>query len=154
MSEQRFPFSGIPTGWYMVGTSDELKPGAVLTRKYFGTELVLFRTEKGVFRASDPFCPHLGAHLGQGSVCGEELKCPFHGFRFDTDGNCTGTPYPGGRPPRKASLRLYPTRELNGMLLAFYDALGREPTWEAPELDTGVSPGFRWNSFELNSFIE
>jgi nitrite reductase/ring-hydroxylating ferredoxin subunit len=148
---QRFPFSGIPTGWYMVGTSDELPPGAVVTRKYFGTELVLYRTERGVFRASDPFCPHLGAHLGQGSVCGEELKCAFHGFTFDTEGTCTSTPYPGGRPPRKANLRLYPTREHNGMLLAFYDALGREPTWEVPNLDTQDSPKFRWNSFELNS---
>lgn len=148
---KRFPFSGIPSGWYMVGTSDELRPGTVLTRKYFGTELVLYRTEQGVFRATDPFCPHLGAHLGQGSVCGEELKCPFHGFTFDTDGKCTGTPYPGGRPPRKADLRLYPTREFNGMLLAFYDALGREPTWEVPDLDLQGSPLFRWNSFELNS---
>jgi nitrite reductase/ring-hydroxylating ferredoxin subunit len=148
---QRFPFSGIPSGWYMVGTSSELRPGTVLTRKYFGTELVLYRTEQGVFRATDPFCPHLGAHLGQGSVCGEELKCAFHGFRFDTDGKCTGTPYPSGRAPRKADLRLYPTRELNGMLLAFYDALGREPTWEVPDLDMANFPDFRWNDFELNS---
>ncbi len=149
--KKRFPFSGIPTGWYMVGTSADLKPGQVVTRKYFGGDVVLYRTEQGVFRATEPYCPHLGAHLGTGSVCGEELKCAFHGFTFDTQGDCTGTPYEGGRPPRKASLKMYPSREFNGLLLVHYDALGREPTWEVPELDMSSYPEFAWNDFELNS---
>ena len=44
---QRFPFPVIPTGWYVIAMSEELARGAVLPRRYFGRDLVLFRTQDG-----------------------------------------------------------------------------------------------------------
>lgn len=122
-----------PQGWFAVGFADELRPGAVLTRALMGGELVLFRTEAGVAAASDPWCPHLGTHLGQGRVEDGTLRCPLHGFRFGTDGACVATGH-GTRPPPRARLAMKHLREVNGLLLAWHDPLGATPGWEPPVL--------------------
>lgn len=131
-----------PDGWYAVGFSDELPPGAVRIRPFMGGEIVLFRGRSGVAAATDAHCPHLGAHLGHGgTVEGDTLRCPFHGFCFDRAGACVSTAY-GGRPPR-ARLRTHRLLERSGVLLVHHDAAGREPTWEVPELE----PGDGWSPF-------
>ena len=66
------------------------------------------------------FCPHLGAHFGfGGSVVDDRLACPFHGWRFNGDGENTLIPY-ADRTNKKACLRTYPTVERNGLIMAWY----------------------------------
>lgn len=126
----------VPNSWYAVAFSDELAPGAVLTRRLAGGDLVVFRTASGVACATDAHCPHLGAHLGRGGeVVGEELRCPFHHFRFDTRGVCTATGY-GTKPPPKARLRAWPLREQDGVIYVYYDSLDLPPEWAPHTLDT------------------
>lgn len=126
----------IPNSWYAVAFSDELRPGVVLARTVAGRELVVFRTRTGEACAMDAYCPHLGAHLGiGGKVEGESLRCPFHGFRFDTAGTCVATGY-GTKPPPTARARVWPLREVNGAILVYYDSEGVAPAWEPPTLDT------------------
>ncbi len=67
---QRFPMP-IPFGWFFVHYSDELKTGDVKSLHYFGEDLVLFRNEQGEVGLTEAYCPHLGAHLGDGEVVGE-----------------------------------------------------------------------------------
>jgi nitrite reductase/ring-hydroxylating ferredoxin subunit len=130
-----------PTGWYALAFSDELTRGKTLARTLAGVELVLFRTESGQPCAMEAYCPHLGAHLGYGGrVEGEQIRCPFHGFRFDTGGQCVATGY-GTKPPPTAKIRTWPLREMNGILLAALAPEGGAPSWEVPPLDmTGWSP--------------
>jgi nitrite reductase/ring-hydroxylating ferredoxin subunit len=124
-----------PEGWFALGFSDELRSGAVLSRPFMGGDLVLYRTSSGRARAVDPYCPHLGAHLGHGGrVEGDLLVCPFHGFAYDEDGACARTGY-GTKAPPRARLRQWPLRERNGLLLVHHDAAGRDPAWEVPALD-------------------
>lgn len=129
-------FLGFPAGWFAVGWSRELPPGAVLTRQFMGGDIVLFRTQTGEPCAVDPYCPHLGAHLGHGgSVQGNTLRCPFHGFHFDCSGRCVSVPY-GTRPPPAAKLRTWPIRERHGVLFVYHDPASAPPNWEIPDLDT------------------
>ncbi len=124
-----------PNGWYVVGYSDELPPGGIVTRRFMGQEVVLFRTRAGVASAVDPVCPHLGAHLGYGStVEGETIRCAMHGFCFTTQGVCVATGY-GTNPPPKAIVHAWPLCEKNNLILLYYDASGAAPTWEVPEVD-------------------
>jgi len=145
----RFPFPGLPAGWYVVALSQEIPRGKVLGRHYFEQDLVLYRSESGVLRVADAFCPHMGAHLGKvGVVEGDLLRCGFHGFRYDHGGRCVATAY-GGPPPARARLRLWELREQNGMVLVWYDPLGRPPAWEVPRLDDDRWTPMRWHRFSI-----
>ena len=124
-----------PMGWFAIAFSDEALPGSVLTRRFMGQDVVIFRLASGQASVVDPCCPHLGAHLGHGGkVDGEALRCPFHAFRFGPDGQCLSTIY-GSKPPPKAKLRTWPVRELDGLLLVYYDPQGQPPPWEIPAAD-------------------
>lgn len=124
------PYGAIPSGWYCVGFSGELAPGRVLARRYFGRDLVLWRTAGGRAVLGDAYCPHLGAHLGHGGrVEGEVLRCPFHGFCFDPEGRCVSTPY-GRKAPPGARIPTWEVREAHGVILAWFDSAGGAPGWE------------------------
>src|SRR4051812_45876125 len=80
----RYPMSPYPTGWYLLAESGSVQPGDVVPLRYFGKDLVLFRTDAGEAVVLDAHCPHLGAHLGHGgTVEGEAIRCPFHSWRFE-----------------------------------------------------------------------
>src|SRR5687768_7816549 len=93
--ERGFAALPMPFGWFAVGLSSELAAGEVKTLRYFGTEFVMWRgLEDNAVHAVDPFCPHLGAHLGVGGeVKGNDLRCPFHHWSFDGEGRVTDIPY-------------------------------------------------------------
>ena len=143
----RYPFSPYPEGWYHVAWSDELAPGDVRPLRVFGEDLVLFRTEAGEAVALDAHCPHMGAHLGEGGVVvGESIRCPFHFWRFGSDGRCAEAPYERrGRTPDSA-VRRWPLHEVSGLVLLGTAPGGGEPTWRMPEI-----PEFedsRWRGYD------
>ncbi len=135
----RSPFP-IPYGWFQVAWPGDVKVGQVVPLQYFGQHLALWRDDNGVPHVNDAFCPHLGAHFGHGgSVDGEELICPFHGWRFDAEGQNTLIPY-SERLNKKACVRSYPTVERNGLIMAWYHPEGAAPMWEIPEIPEFSDP--------------
>lgn len=145
MPVSRFPFP-IPSGWFQVEYASELGPTDVRPLRYFGKDLVLYRTEDGAPVLLDAHCPHLGAHLGKGGkVRGDAIVCPFHAWEFGPSGACTGIPY-AKRVPPKAEVRRWPVVERNGILWAFHDANGAEPTWEIPVVPEADDPD--WTGYE------
>jgi 3-ketosteroid 9alpha-monooxygenase subunit A len=140
-ADRRSPFP-IPFGWFQLAWSTDLEPGAVLPIEYFDRKLVLWRDEHGAPHANDAYCPHLGAHFGYGgTVAGDELVCPFHGWRFDAEGRNTLIPY-SERTNRKACVRSYPTIERNGLVMGWYHPFGEAPMWEIPEVPEFSDPEF------------
>ena len=83
---------------------------------YFDRHLVAWRDDAGELHVQDPFCPHLGAHLGHGGTVEDcQIVCPFHGWKFDAEGVNTEIPYsertnrkgtPAHLPGRRAQRRL------------------------------------------------
>jgi len=133
VGETRAPLP-YPDGWFSVCFSRDLPPGTVRTVPFMGQDLVLYRTAAGRACAIDPYCPHLGAHLGVGGkVQGEELVCPFHGLAFGPEGGCVRTGQ--GTTPPDASLTLRYTKEVNGAVMVWADHENRPPNWEVPERD-------------------
>ncbi len=126
----RYPFPSVPDGWFGIGASEDVGVGQVATLHYFGEELVAFRGEDGNVRVFEAYCPHLGAHLGfGGTVCGEGISCPFHGWRFDGDGLLAEVPRLGRRPPRVAA-RAWDVCERNGRIFVWHHARGAPPGYE------------------------
>ena len=150
----RFFTPAIPNGWFQVAYSDEIKPGDVKPLKYFGTDLVIWRSEEGVLSVLDAFCPHLGAHIGHGGkVKGNSIECPFHAWQFGTDGRCTAVPY-AEHVPRKAKLPTWDIKEVANMVMCWHHAEGEPPNFDIPDEipEWGSAEGVR--NDEWTEFIE
>jgi len=147
----RFPFTSFPISWYRVAAGSDLPVGKVQTLRYFGRDLVLFRTEDGKAHALDAHCPHVGAHLGWGGkIVGNTLQCPFHGWCIDGDGTCVKIPYCEKIPP-SARTRSWPVHEVNGQIMIYHDPSDGQPQWQIPEFPeynspewTSFTPGYHW----------
>lgn len=139
----RYPFSPYPEGWYLLRESAALGPGEVVPLRYFGRDLVLYRTDGGRAVVADAHCPHMGAHLGHGgAVDGEGIRCPFHRWRFDASGECSDVPYArDGRAPR-VCVRTWPVREHSGLVMVWCSEAGRDPWWEPPRRAEHGAPGW------------
>ncbi len=150
-SEQEFGPSGIalsayrfPTGWFIVGFASDLAAGEVKRVHYFGEELVLFRTEsgsgKGKVHVLDAYCQHLGANMGVGgTVEGEHIVCPWHGWQWRGDGTNALIPYSKIGCKNNVRIRTYPATEWYGFILVWHERHGRAPYWQPPllpELET------------------
>jgi nitrite reductase/ring-hydroxylating ferredoxin subunit len=138
-----------PHGWYAVSLSQDLPVAAVRPLQFMGKDVVLFRTRAGVACLVDAYCPHLGAHLGYGgTVIEETIRCPFHGFCYDTNGRCVSIPY-GSQIPPKAVARTYPLKESHGLILAYYHSKQEPPSWEVPSLETAGWSAFLTQAWTL-----
>ena len=142
---ERCPFP-VPTGWFFVDYSDSLEPGAIRNVNLLDQEWVLFRTESGKAGLSDPYCPHLGAHLGHGGkVVGETIRCTFHHWAYDTEGFCKSVPYAKVMPPvckKQPILRTLPVQEKYGLIWAWYHPQAEDPQWELPTIPEMEDPEF------------
>lgn len=138
----RFPFP-IPHGWFGLCYSHELKPGEIRRVRFCGQDLAVFRTESGQAAALDNYCPHLGAPLSRGTVVGEQLRCPFHHWQFDSNGQCQHIPY-AKRIPDRAQTEALPIKEINGMILAWYHPEGRPPYFDLDEVPGLINNDTHW----------
>lgn len=121
-----------PTGWFCLIESAALPTGAVEALHYFGRDFVAFRGADGQPHVLDPYCPHLGAHLGVGGAVVENtLRCPFHHWRYDGRGRCVDIPYAKRIPPA-AKIKSWPVVERNGLLFVWVHPDDRAPWWEIP----------------------
>lgn len=140
-----------PEGWYVVSFSDELENGQIKNITFCGEQLVLFRTEKGEVGLIDAYCGHMGAHLGHGGkIVGETIKCPFHGFCFDKEGECTETGY-GTPPSPRVGINHFPVNEIHGVIMSYYHPLGEAPSWDVPDIDTSEWTDMKHITWKLKS---
>ncbi|WP_375256796.1 Rieske 2Fe-2S domain-containing protein [Streptomyces sp. MNP-20] len=123
---------GYPTGWFALDLSRRIAPGTVRRARLMGEEVIIFRTVSGQLAVSTAYCPHRGAHLGYGGkVQGEELICPFHNFKFASDGACIGGRNSAARIT--ARLNTYPSVENDGMVYCWWHPSEPVPTWNLPK---------------------
>src|SRR4029077_10212781 len=103
--------------------------------------LVLWRGPDGEPRANSDLCVHRGTALSLGWVSGDELVCPYHGWRYATTGRCVAIPQleDPSRVPTKARITQYRCREQLGLVWVALD----EPRWELPGVPELESPGWR-----------
>jgi nitrite reductase/ring-hydroxylating ferredoxin subunit len=85
--------------WVGVARLDELPPNSVRA-VWAGTRAVALVNLAGSLYALDGVCPHRQGPLGEGRLVGEQLTCPWHGFRFDPR---SGEPTMPATPPPVAA---------------------------------------------------
>ena len=141
-----YPF---PEGWYFVASRRTIEKKGLLKRTWLGEQIVVWCNGEGDVCVAEAVCPHLGSDLGPevgGRVRNGCLVCPFHGFEFDVSGQCVATPY--APAPRTAKLKVFETREIQGLVFAWWGSGGRALQWHLPEFpptDTDWSGMESWS---------
>ncbi|PYD82165.1 ring-hydroxylating oxygenase subunit alpha [Komagataeibacter oboediens] len=138
--------AGTPAGtllrryWQPVALSDELEgKRPIRPARLLGQDLVVFRDESGRLGVLDRDCPHRGADLAFGRLEDGGLRCPFHGWLFDAQGQCLETPAEpaGSRLCGKIRQRSYPVVEKSGIIFTY---LGEGAPPAFPALDCFQAP--------------
>lgn len=122
--------------WYAAAFSDELST-TPLQRTLLNEPIALFRGESGKAIALHDRCPHRFAPLHQGKVLGDDLRCPYHGLRFDAGGACVHNPIGEGKIPKAACVKSYPLAERDGIVWMWWG--------DAPADESKIR---RWEEFE------
>ncbi|RKU39474.1 hypothetical protein C6496_01775 [Candidatus Poribacteria bacterium] len=104
--------------WLNVVKTSEIEPGQSIAIKLDNKIIAIFNTGKK-FYAINNACPHLGGPLNEGTLEGEVVTCPWHGWQYDLKSGC---------PITTPNVRTYPLR-LDG------DTLQIAVTPEAPMRD-------------------
>lgn len=122
-----------PNHWYVVAQSNELKTqplGVVLWKQ----AIVLYRDSLGKVHALEDRCPHRQVKLSHGRVKSNTLECAYHGWRFDSNGDCAEVPYlASNQKLPTCKIRSYPVEEKDGFIWLFP---GNIETSELPLLNT------------------
>ncbi len=119
--------------------------------KLLSEDFVAFRDTQGRVGIVEPVCSHRGANLFFGRVedCG--IRCAYHGWKFDREGNCLDMPtLPREMAERirpRAAIRALETRESGDVIWAY---MGDGPAPELPRFEFAeVPPGHRFVSKKL-----
>ena len=82
-----------PEGYEVVLHKDALEAGRIIEVIIGGTAIAVAHTSSGWFATSNA-CPHAEGPLGEGSLEGCVVTCPYHGWQFDmSTGACKTNPY-------------------------------------------------------------
>ena len=123
--------------WHPVGRLDEFTE--VPTRiELIGEGYVIVRID-GRLEAFADVCPHRFARLSDGRLVDDLLECPYHGWRFDSEGRCAHVPALGAGATLPPARLIRPhLREQYGLLwLAPDDPVSdliHIPEWDDPSL--------------------
>lgn len=82
-----------PEGYEVVLHKDALEEGRII-EIIIGGRAIAVANVQGTFHAISNACPHAEGPLGEGSLDGAIVTCPYHGWQFDvTNGTCKTNPY-------------------------------------------------------------
>ncbi len=128
--------------WIPFAAAAQLHQHPTKAVSLLGEHLVAFRDRSGRYGLIQEFCPHRNANLLWGIPEPEGLRCPYHGWMFDTEGNCLEQPAESPESTFKDRIKVqsYPVEELGGMLFAW---MGPEPRPMIPRWENFVKEGVR-----------
>lgn len=123
--------------WHPIAAVSQLEENGTKPIRLLGENLVLFKDLKGRLGLIAESCPHRKVNMVYGMCEEEGIRCPYHGWLFDTTGRCLEQPYEKAEDPLesfkdKTPTTAYPVQELGGLIFAY---LGPEPAPLLPRWD-------------------
>ncbi len=120
--------------WHVIARSTDIVEGQPLRARLLGEDLVLWRCGEKVMVWQD-LCIHRGSRLSLGKINGGTLECPYHGWTYNTEGQCVRIPaHPDQTPPAKARVLTFRSVERYGWVwVTFGDPqhdIPHFPEWE------------------------
>jgi 5,5'-dehydrodivanillate O-demethylase len=123
--------------WQPVYRAKDLPVGHTKPIRIMSEEFALYRGESGSPHVIAFRCAHRGAQLSAGWVEGDCIRCVYHGWKYDSSGQCVEQPAEEKPFVEKIRIRSYPTEEYLGLIFAYLGEgsapqLPRYPRFEAP----------------------
>jgi len=126
--------------WIPACLSSELEAdGPQMRLMLLGEKLIAFRDTAGRVGIMDHLCPHRLASLFLGRNEDHGIRCAYHGWKFDVDGNCLDQPnlpdknkYPAG-----VKAKAYKTTERGGMVFVYMGERAEAPPF--PEIEAAIT---------------
>ena len=106
--------------WLAIHRGEDLAPGHARPIRIMSEDYTLYRGETGTAHVFDYRCPHRGAPLHLGWVEGDDIRCLYHGWKYDCSGQCVEMPAEDPGFARKVKARSFPTREYMGLVFAYF----------------------------------
>ena len=69
--------------WIKIAAQGDLPPAGEVREFACGEKMICVANLNGEYCAVDNVCLHRGGPLGQGSMLGGKIVCPWHGWMFD-----------------------------------------------------------------------
>jgi 5,5'-dehydrodivanillate O-demethylase len=120
--------------WQPVYLSRDLARGKAVPIQVMSEQFTLYRGESGRPYVTVHRCPHRGTQLSTGSVRGEQLSCRYHGWTFDSTGQCIAQPAEPQPFCSKVKIAMCPAREAIGLIFAYFGEGAPPPFPEWPKL--------------------
>ena len=137
--------------WYFAALSSDIRPSKLARYEILGEPVMLGRSPSGVLTALRDICPHRAAPLSAGrfhkeASGAETVECPYHGWRFGSDGACSAIPSlvaDQGMDVGRVRVRRYPVVESQGLIFVWMagDARGEGQPDHQPPAFPGVVGG-------------
>jgi 5,5'-dehydrodivanillate O-demethylase oxygenase subunit len=121
--------------WHPVYLASDLKPGRAVPVTLMSEDFTLYRGESGDVHALAFRCAHRGTQLSTGWVEADNLRCFYHGWMYDSTGQCVEQPAEPEPFCQKIRIRSYPVEEYLGLIFAYLGAGEPPPLWRFPELE-------------------
>jgi nitrite reductase/ring-hydroxylating ferredoxin subunit len=128
----------LEAGWVPVALSVSIEAGTSAGAVVDGSEIVVWRDNSGKAHVWEDRCPHRGMRMSFGFVRGDHIACLYHGWQYDTAGQCRYIPaHPSLEVPQTIKVPTYASEEKYGIVWATAAAEA-----SAPEIDglTEVTP--------------
>ena len=137
---------GTPAGnwlrrfWHPVYRSEDLPAGRAKPVRLLGEDFTLYRGESGDVHAVAFRCAHRGTQLSTGWVEGDTLRCFYHGWVFDGNGQCVEQPAEPEPFCNRIKIRSFPVRDYLGLVFVYLGP-GEAPPF--PRFGIGEEAPFR-----------
>jgi len=106
--------------WHAIGRGDDLPRGRAVPIRIMGEDYMLYRGASGRARVMAYRCPHRGAPLYLGRVEDDDLRCVYHGWKYNCSGQCVEAPAETPGFERKVQVPVFPTQEAFGLIYAYF----------------------------------
>ncbi|MCH7482475.1 MAG: Rieske 2Fe-2S domain-containing protein, partial [Chloroflexi bacterium] len=136
--------------WHPIAASSELDDDTPTKEiRLLGEDLVLFRDARGRVGCIEPSCAHRKANLSYGIPEPEGIRCPYHGWLYDIDGQCVDQPSEpeGSRFKEKVKLKAYKVEELGGVIFVY---MGPQPVPVLPKWDLFMWEGVTRSTYSVD----
>jgi 5,5'-dehydrodivanillate O-demethylase len=105
--------------WQPIYHAKELLPGRAVPVKVMGQQLTLYRGEGGTPHLVGFRCLHRKAQLSIGTIEGDDIRCFYHGWKYDPHGRCVHQPAEPRPFLDKVRIESYPVREYLDLIFAY-----------------------------------